>query len=157
MIHARTPREVRAVLARSMCSTASTSFNRYEKSLLCYFSASKFCLCYFFSFLQLWFSNAAFWFRSENDADSAHCVLLGTNYTKKKTCLSCGILMNPTHHLVTMTKKIVFSQETLKDKPKKTFFYSDISGLCPLWTNKALGTSQLVPISSPGTSCCQSH
>ena len=86
----------------------------------------------------------------------AHCVLLDPKNTIKKIVCPATplILMNPMHHPVTMAKNHVFLPIGVEGEPKKLFSAAPFLGFGPI---KALATGQLVPVRSPGTSCCQSH
>ena len=64
-------------------------------------------------------------------------------------------LMNPMHHPVTMAENHGFLPRGVEGQAKKLFCIA-ISGKCQLGAMKALETSQLIPIRSPGTSCWQS-
>ena len=86
---------------------------------------------------------------------TAHCVLLGPNYAMTKTSLSWDTSQFDESYASSQWQKImIFNPEALKDKPKKLFSAAPSLGCAHFGPIKALGTSQLVPISSPGTSCC---
>ena len=90
----------------------------------------------------------------------AHFVLLGLNYTMKKTCLSC----NASHFDESYAspgpngKKYVFLPRGVEGKAKKTLFSAAPSLVCATLDQcKNWGPVNWSPVRSPGTSCCQGN
>ena len=103
-------------------------------------------------FIWMWYGSvvisflASTWFLALS-VNIAHCFLQGTNNP---------ILLNHMHHGVTMAKYHAYGCHWRKDQ-KYCYSAALSQGFPKFRPSKALGTSQLVLVRSPGTGCCQSN